>query len=234
MIPNGTVDTDLEARVATIRRRVAEAATSAGRHPDDVTIVAVSKTFPRSYVNHAYRAGLRVFAENRVQEIRDKFEMPLPDDAHLHLIGPLQTNKARQVIRFVDCIESVDRDRLVDALAKELAKQERTCSVLVQVNIAGEAQKSGCSPDEAETLVRQIMDVSELRCDGLMTIAPFVDDPKTVRPVFRGLRELRDRLRESTGLALPVLSMGMSGDFEVAIAEGATHVRIGRALFGTR
>jgi len=231
---NGAVDTAFEARAAEIRTRIAGAAANAGRDPADVTVVAVCKTFPRSYVNAAYDAGFRVFGENRVQEIRDKFEVPLPDDAHLHLIGPLQTNKAKQVIRYVDCIESIDRARLVDTLAKELAKQERTCSALVQVNIAGEAQKSGCDPDEAESLVRQIMDVPELSCDGLMTIAPFVDDPETIRPMFRGLREMRDRLHESTGLPLPILSMGMSGDFEVAIAEGATHVRIGRALFGER
>lgn len=231
---NTLVDTGFEVRAATIRARVAEAAEGAGRDPDDVTIVAVCKTFPRAYVNAAYEAGFRVFGENRVQEIRDKYETPLPDDASLHLIGPLQTNKVRQVLRDVDCIESVDRARLVSRLANELPKQERTCSVLVQVNVAGEAQKSGCAPEEAEALVRQVMDVPELTCDGLMTMAPFVDDPETVRPVFRQLCELRDLLRESTGLELPILSMGMSGDFEVAIAEGATHVRIGRALFGER
>jgi len=228
------MEATFETRAATVRHRVAEAASQAGRDPAEITIVAVCKTFPRSDVDAAYDAGLRVFGENRVQEIRDKFAVPLPDDAHLHLIGPLQTNKAKQVIPYVDCIESLDRARLVDTLAKELQRQERSCSVMVQVNVAGEAQKSGCEPGEAEALVRQIMNVPELRCEGLMTIAPFVDDPETIRPVFRQLRELRDRLRESTGLPLPSLSMGMSGDFEVAIGEGATHIRIGRALFGAR
>lgn len=231
---NNTMSISLESRVAQVREQIADATARAGREARDVTIVAVSKGFPRASVTDAYAAGLRVFAENRVQEIADKYEVPLPDDASLHLVGPLQTNKVRQVIRYVDRIESVDRLRLVNALARELPKQERTCSVLVQVNVAGEEQKSGCTPEDAEALVRRLMEVPELTCDGLMTMAPFVDDPETIRPVFTGLRELRDRLRETTGLSLPVLSMGMSGDFEVAIEEGATHVRIGRALFGER
>jgi pyridoxal phosphate enzyme (YggS family) len=128
----------------------------------------------------------------------------------------------------------VDRPRLVDSLAKTLSALERNCSVLVQVNISGEEQKSGCNPEDTELLVRQIMNVPELTCDGLMTMAPYVSDPETIRPVFTRLRELRDHLRDATGLELPVLSMGMSGDFHVAIEEGATHVRIGRALFGER
>lgn len=231
---NEMMEKTIKTRAAEILDHVDQAAKRAGRNPDDVTIVAVCKTFPRSSVSIAYEAGLRTFAENRVQEIRDKFEIPLPDDARLHLVGPLQTNKVRQAIQYVDRIETVDRSRLIKTLAKDLNKQERTCSVLVQINIAGEEQKSGCEPEEADSLVREIMDVPELTCDGLMTIAPFVDDPETIRPVFRDLRQLRDSLRESTGLKLPVLSMGMSGDFEVAIEEGATHVRIGRALFGER
>jgi len=228
------VDTGLARRANEIRQQVASAAERADRNPDDVTIVAVSKTFPRSYVEEAYDLGFRHFGENRVQEIREKFEAPLPEDAHVHLIGPLQTNKVRQVLPFVSRIESIDRARLVNALASELVKQERTCSVLVQVNIAGEEQKSGCRPDEAEALIRQIMAIPELACDGLMTMAPFVDDGDIVRSTFSGLRNLRDQLREKTGLPLPVLSMGMSGDFEIAIEEGATHVRIGRSIFGER
>lgn len=224
----------LELRAIDIRRQITEAAIKADRDPDEVTIVAVSKTFSRASVNEAYDLGFRHFGENRVQEIRDKFDVPLPEDANLHLIGPLQTNKVKQALGSVDRIESVDRNRLVNVLAKTLPAMERTCSVLVQVNIAGEEQKSGCDPEDVEALAGRIMDVPELVCDGLMTMAPYVDDPETIRPVFTRLRELRDQLREATGLELPVLSMGMSGDFHVAIEEGATHVRIGRALFGER
>lgn len=226
--------TGIASRLAAIREQIAEAALHANRDPSEITLTAVSKTFPREDVNTAYDLGLRVFGENRVQEIRDKYVDPLPGDAAVHLIGPLQTNKVRQVIQLVTRIESVDRPSLIAALAKELSKQARSCSVLIQVNIAGEAQKSGCSPDEAASLLEQIMDVPELSCDGLMTMAPYVNDPEIIRPVFAGLRQLRDELRESTGLTLPVLSMGMSGDFPIAIEEGATHVRIGRSLFGER
>lgn len=225
---------DLSTRAEEVRARVAAAATRAGRAPKDVTIVAVSKTFPREAVDAAYELGFRVFGESRVQEIREKFVTPLPPDATLHLIGQLQTNKVRQAIHHVHCIETVDRSSLVKALAKELPKQDRTMSVLVQVNVSGEEQKSGVAPQDAEALVRQIMAVPELTCDGLMTMAPLVDDPELARPTFRSLRELRDQLHESTGLPLPILSMGMSNDFEVAIEEGATHVRVGRSIFGHR
>jgi hypothetical protein len=226
--------TTLAERASQIRQHVDAAATRAGRDPEAITIVAVSKTFPREAVDAAYDLGFRHFGENRVQEIREKFATPLPDDADVHLIGPLQTNKVRQAIRVVHRIESVDRDRLIATLAEELAKQERSMSVLLQVNVSGEAQKSGCAPEDALALVRQVAAVPQLSCDGLMTMAPYVDDPETIRPVFARLRELRDEVREATGMPLPVLSMGMSGDYEVAIAEGATHIRIGRALFGDR
>lgn len=234
MSGHSAVSATLEERAIAIREQVRQAAESAEYDPDDITIVAVSKTFPRDMVDAAYHLGFRHFGENRVQEIRRKFETPLPDDAALHLIGPLQTNKVRQAIRSVDRIESVDRDRLIESLATELPKQEREMRVLLQVNIAGEDQKSGCNPADAESLLRMMLNVPELTCDGLMTMAPYVDDPVSVRPFFRHLRELRDQLQQQTGAALPVLSMGMSGDFEVAIAEGATHIRIGRALFGER
>jgi pyridoxal phosphate enzyme (YggS family) len=224
----------LSERAEVIRARVANAADRAGRSLDDVTIIAVSKTFPREAVDAAHHIGFRVFGESRVQEIRQKFDTPLPPDASLHLIGPLQTNKVRQAIRHVSCVQTVDRSSLVESLARELPKQELTMPVLVQVNVSGEGQKSGCTVDDACELLRQIQEVPELRCEGLMTMAPYVDDPEEIRPVFRQLRELRDRLRESSGAGLPFLSMGMSGDYEVAIEEGATHVRIGRSLFGAR
>jgi hypothetical protein len=224
----------LSTRAEAVRERIAAAATRAGREPGDVTIVAVSKTFPREAVDAAYELGFRVFGESRVQEIREKFATPLPSDASIHLIGQLQTNKVRPAIHHVACIETVDRSSLIKALATELPKQGRTMSVLLQVNVSGEEQKAGCAPVDADALVRQIMAVPGLSCDGLMTMAPLVDNVEDTRSTFRGLRELRDRLRESTGLSLPVLSMGMSNDFEIAIEEGATHVRIGRSIFGER
>lgn len=231
----GTMDLEaLRTRADAVRDRVSEAAERAGRSPKDVTIVAVSKTFPREAIDAAYGLGFRVFGENRVQEIREKFATPLSPGASLHLIGQLQTNKVRQVIRYVTCVETVDRASLVEALGKELRKAGETLSVLVQVNVSGEEQKAGIAPEDAEALVREVMAVPELSCDGLMTMAPLADDPEDTRPTFRGLRELRERLRASTGLTLPILSMGMSNDFEVAIEEGATHIRIGRALFGNR
>lgn len=228
------VPLDLEHRAATVRLQVEAAATRADRDPGEITIVAVSKTFPRSYVEAAYHLGFRAFGENRVQEIRTKYEEPLPANARIHLIGALQKNKVRQAVRVVNRVETVDRIALVETLAKELPRQGLTCSVLIQVNIAGETQKSGCQPEEAEKLLSQIANVPELSCDGLMTMAPYVDDPETVRPVFTELRTLRDHLQQVSGLALPDLSMGMSGDFRVAIEEGSTHVRLGRALFGDR
>lgn len=229
------VDVSLADRVTAVREQVAEAALAAGRAPGEVTVVAVSKTMPRAAVDEAFALGLRCFGENRVQEARAKFSQPLPPGATLHLIGQLQSNKARHACRLFDCIEAVDRPSLVDALAQEAAKAARRLPVLVQVNIAAEPQKAGCAPADALALARRIVATGCLRLDGLMTIAPLVVDAEEVRPVFRGLRELRDQLREHLpGCALPVLSMGMSNDFPVAIAEGATHVRIGRAIFGER
>lgn len=218
-----------------MREQVGEAALAAGRDANAVTVVAVSKTMPRSAVDEAVRLGLTHFGENRVQEAREKFAKPLPPGATLHLIGQLQSNKARHACRLFACIESVDRPSLVDALAVEATKAERLMPVLIQVNVAGEAQKAGCTPEDARALAMQIMSTECLRLDGLMTIAPLVADAEETRPVFRSLRELRDRLRDELhGQDLPVLSMGMSNDFAVGIAEGATHVRIGRAIFGER
>lgn len=235
MLGVDAVDVSLAGRIAAVQEQVREAALAAGRDATGVTVVAVSKTMPRSAVDEAIGLGLAHFGENRVQEAREKFAEPLPPGASLHLIGQLQSNKARHACRLFTCVESVDRSSLVDTLAAEAAKAERLMPVLIQVNIAGETQKAGCSPEDALALAKQIVGAECLRLDGLMTIAPFVADAAETRPVFRGLRELRDRLRDDLpGQNLPVLSMGMSNDFAVAIAEGATHVRIGRAIFGER
>jgi pyridoxal phosphate enzyme (YggS family) len=229
------LDLAVQERLAEVRERVARAAHDAGRDPAGVTIVAVSKTFPREAVDEAIRAGATVFGENRVQEARQKFATPPPPGVKLHLIGHLQSNKARHAVHLFDCIESVDRASLIERLDHEAAKLDKRLPVFLQVNVAREAQKTGCAPEEADALAGRIAATDHLILSGLMTIAPLVEDPEETRPVFRALRELRDRLREELALeTLSSLSMGMTNDYPVAIAEGATHIRLGRAIFGTR
>lgn len=224
----------LTERAEAVRRMVADAADRAGRNPADITIVAVSKMFPRELVDEAYAAGFRVFGESRVQEIRQKYTTPLPADAELHMIGTLQTNKIRQLLPFVRCVESLDRPHLLEALEREAAHQEVQCNVLIEVNIAGDEHKTGCDIPTAWDMSRAISAAPHLHLAGLMTIAPLVADPQLTRPTFAALRTLRDEMQQKLGFALPVLSMGMSNDFPIAIEEGASHLRIGRAIFGPR
>jgi pyridoxal phosphate enzyme (YggS family) len=222
-------------RVARIRELAAAAARRAGRAPDAVEIVAVSKTVERGLVDAAYAAGIRHFGENRVQEAATKFAVPLPNGATLHLVGQLQTNKAKPAAQLFGLVESVDRPALVEALDKAAALVGRRLPVLIQVNVAGERQKAGCMPADAADLVAMVAATGRLEPIGLMTIAPLVDEPEAVRPVFRALRHLRDELADRrSGHDFWMLSMGMTNDFAVAIEEGATHVRIGRAIFGER
>ena len=223
---------DLPSRIAVVKEQLAEAATRANRDPDSVTVVAVSKTVGLAEVEIAYEAGLRHFGENRVQEARNRLQGQLPPELILHLIGQLQTNKAGHAVDLFQVIESVDRPSLVTELEKQMSRRARSMPVLVQVNVAGEEQKSGCEPTDAEELARSVVASDHLDLRGLMTIAPLVGDPEQVRPIFRGLRELRDRLEQSLGLSLPTLSMGMTNDYQVAIEEGSTHIRVGRAIFG--
>lgn len=227
--------TRLEERVRSVQADIAQAAQNAGRDPAGITLIAVSKTFPREEVDAAYELGLRHFGENRVQEARAKFQAPLPDDATLHLIGHLQSNKAKQVPSLFQTVDSVDRASVITALDKAAQKSDAQLDVLLQVNVAGEAQKAGCSPDEAPELMRAIAETDTLVPKGLMTIAPIDAGGDAIRAVFRDLRELRDRLQvQFPALDLGELSMGMSNDFAEAIAEGATQIRIGRAIFGDR
>jgi pyridoxal phosphate enzyme (YggS family) len=227
------VDTGLATRVERVREQIAHAAKSVGRAPEEVTIVAVSKTVGGDEVDTAVALGLRHFGENRVQDARLKFIDPLPAGCFLHMIGHLQSNKARLAVALFDEIESVDRVSLIDALEHEAERRETPLAVLLQVNIAREPQKAGCAPEEATALMRRLADSPWLEPRGLMTMAPLVDDAELVRPIFAGLRALRDALRrQHPSLALETLSMGMSNDFMVAISEGATAVRIGRAIFG--
>lgn len=218
---------DIAANLAAIRARIAEACIRANRAPEEVTLVAVSKTHPQEAVVAALAAGQAVFGENRVQEAEAKF--PPLRAAHpamrLHIIGGLQTNKARDAVAVADVIESIDRPRLAAAIAAAMAKEGRRPDCLVQVNTGDEAQKSGVPRTEADAFIRAARDEYGLPVTGLMCIPPVETDP---RPHFALLREMAARH------GLPVLSMGMSADFEAAIAEGATLVRVGTAIFGHR
>jgi PLP dependent protein len=217
-------------RWAQIRARVDAACERAGRAPSEVTIIAVSKTHPAAAVREALAAGATDFGENYAQELVEK-RRELPD-VRWHYIGRLQRNKAKLVAGQVALVHAVDTVELAQELGKRAAGV--TQPVLLSVNLAGETTKGGVTGDQALELARAVATTPGVRLDGLMTMPPPSDDPEASRPVFTALRELRDRIAASIGAPLPVLSMGMSGDFEVAIACGATHVRIGTAIFGAR
>ena len=221
----------LAQRIESVAERIAAAADRSGRTSADVTLIGVTKTVGRDVVDEAYALGMRHFGENRVQDCVEKFATPLPGDAVLHEIGQLQTNKVKQAVQMFQVIHSVDRPSLVQALDKAATAQGKRIDVLIQVNVAGEDQKAGCEPDDAAGLIEAVQASSSLALRGLMTMAPLVATPEEARPVFAGLRELRDRITADHGVELPWLSMGMTNDFEVAIEEGATHVRVGRAIF---
>jgi hypothetical protein len=223
-----TADTVAE-RWAAVRASVAAACERAGRAPSDVTIVAVSKTHPASAIREAAAAGATDFGENYAQELATKqAELAVP---RWHFIGRLQRNKAKLVAGKVALVHAVDSEELAAELAKRAAGVQ---PILLAVNLAGETTKGGVTADTAPALAQRIAALANVRLDGLMTMPPPSDDPETSRPVFEALRELRDRISRELGRPLPVLSMGMSGDYEVAIQCGATHVRIGTAIFGRR
>ena len=220
-----------------IRARIDAACRAAGRDPGEVRLLPVSKTVDEARLRQAHAIGIREFGENKVQEAMGKWEAmaDLPDLRWV-LIGHLQTNKARYAARFASEFQALDSLRVAEALDAQLQKQGRALDVLVQVNTSGEATKFGLAPEEVPGFVRQLPAFASLRVRGLMTLALFSDDEARVRPCFVRLRELRERLRQEApeGIAMDELSMGMSGDFELAIAEGATTVRVGTAIFGRR
>jgi pyridoxal phosphate enzyme (YggS family) len=215
--------------LARVLARIEAACGRAKRDPASVRLVAVSKTQPASAVLEAFAAGQRAFGENYAQELRDKADA-LPE-ADWHFIGALQTNKAKLVVGRAVLVHTCDRAALADELNKRAAARSIVQRVLVEVNVGREAQKGGALPDDVEPLVRRIVDLPALACDGLMCIPPASGDP---RPHFGALRALRDRLRDGGLGALGELSMGMSADYETAIEEGATIVRVGTAIFGER
>ncbi len=216
-----------------VRGRIAAAARRAGRDPALVRLLAESKTVPLEQMRLAVAAGQLLFGENYLQEARPKIAA-LGPALSWHFIGHLQSNKAKAAMALFDVIHGVDRLKLAQALDSAAAATGARQEILIQVNLAGEASKSGAAPETVPGLLRELGRLPHLRVLGFMTLPPWLADPEAVRPYFRALRELRDRLEASLGLPLPELSMGMSGDFEVAVAEGATLVRVGTAIFGSR
>ncbi len=221
-------------RVAQVRRRIETAAIAGERDPAAVTLVAVGKTFPPEMLAAAVAAGVTDLGEIRVQETAAK--KPVVPAARWHLIGPLQRNKARRALELFDVIHTVDRPDLVQRLEYLLAQHwpERRQPILIEVNVGREPQKSGVLPEDAATLLTTALASAHLEVTGLMAIPPQTSDPEESRWHFRSVRELRDRLQDRCGAALPDLSMGMTQDFEIAVAEGATMVRVGTAIFGPR
>lgn len=228
--------TMLKENAARIQERMARAAARGGRNADEITLVAVSKTHPANAIREAYEAGLRHFGENRVQEWEGKRAGTEGLAASWHLIGHLQSNKAARAARLFHSVDSVDDVALAQRLDRARAEAGITgkLRVLIEVRVAQEESKSGMEITKLASAVEKIAELPRLQLQGLMCIPPFLEDAEQVRPFFRKLRVLRDGLTAKLGLELPVLSMGMSHDFEVAIEEGATEVRVGTALFGTR
>jgi PLP dependent protein len=226
--------TSVAANLERVRERVARAAESAGRRAGEITIVAVSKTFPPGAIRAAHEAGLRHFGENRVQEFDAKQPKLADIDATWHFIGHLQSNKARRAVNLFDCIDSVDSLALAQKLDAAAAAESKRLPILIEVHLGAEQSKSGVAEAEISALAENLLPLPHLELRGLMAVPPYFDDPQRARPHFRKLRGLRDDLSRRINRPLPVLSMGMSHDFEVAIEEGATEIRLGTALFGTR
>jgi pyridoxal phosphate enzyme (YggS family) len=224
---------DLTANINQIRERITRACERAGRSPDSVALLAVSKGQPPEAVRAAADAGLTLFGENKIQE--GKAKIPLcPGKLRWHMIGHLQTNKSRDAVEFFEMIESVDSLHLAEEINKRAEQSAKTMRILLEANLAGEASKFGYKADQLLAELPQLNSLPRLEIHGLMTVPPWGPVAEKARPVFRKLRELKERCEQILGAPLPHLSMGMSGDFEVAIEEGATIVRIGTALFGPR
>ena len=219
--------------LADIRGRIESAALRAGRDPASVQLVAVSKTHPADAVRAAAAAGQCLFGESRVQEAREKIPA-CPPSLEWHFIGHLQKNKVRHALPLFDFFHSIDSMALAQAMDRIACESGRTVTGLLEVNVSGEATKHGFTPEQLRAEFSALTSLPHLRVVGLMTMAPYAEDAEQARPVFRALRELRDGLQQTLGTSLPHLSMGMSGDFEPAIAEGATLVRIGSSIFGDR
>lgn len=218
-----------------VEAKVSEACARSGRSRSDVTLIAVSKTKPVEMIREAMEAGADTFGENKVQELCEKYEV-LPRDLHWHLIGHLQRNKVKYVVDKAELIHSVDSLRLAEEISREAVKKEVQVKILIEVNVAEEESKFGVKVDDTEELVREIAKLPNVHIEGLMTIAPYVENPEENRMVFRTLKKLAVdiKMKNIDNVRMDVLSMGMTGDYEVAIEEGATMVRVGTGIFGER
>ena len=223
----------LAENLASLQQRIEAACARAGRDPATVTLLAVSKGQPPEAVRAAAELGLSSFGENKVQEGKAKIGM-CPGRLRWHMIGHLQSNKCRDAVHFFSMIEGVDSHALAQEIHRCAEKQAKTMPILLEVNIAGESSKFGYKPEAVLADLDAINALPRVELHGLMTIAPWSPEPEKARPIFRKLRELKERCEQKMGVPLPVLSMGMSGDFEVAIEEGATIIRVGTSLFGAR
>ncbi|MBL9135577.1 MAG: YggS family pyridoxal phosphate-dependent enzyme [Verrucomicrobiales bacterium] len=224
---------ELAENLAGIQTRIAAACARAGRDPASVELMAVSKTHPPEAVREVARLGIRLFGESRIQEAKLKIPQ-CPGNLRWQLIGHLQTNKARDAVQLFEMIQSVDSLHLAAELQKRAEAASKTLGILLEVNVAGESTKFGYRPDQLLIDLPQINAFRRLEIHGLMCMAPYATNPETIRPVFRRCRELARECESLLGAPLPVLSMGMSGDFEVAIEEGSTLVRVGSGIFGDR
>ena len=226
----------MKTNIEHIRQRIQAAAESCGRNPESIQLVAVSKTIPAERVKTAVAEGIAVLGENYIQEAREKIEKLSDLSVSWHFIGHLQRNKAKFAVRLFDLIHSVDSFRLAREIDKQAGKISKNQAILIQVNTGKEDSKSGIYAEDAMALVRETAQLENVNIRGLMTLPPYFNAPEKVRPYFQALRQLRDRIREEAipGVEMGTLSMGMTGDFETAIEEGATMVRIGTAIFGER
>lgn len=218
-----------------VREKIDEACDRSGRNRENVTLISVSKTKPLSMLMEAYEAGSRDFGENKVQELLDKLPK-MPEDVRWHMIGHLQRNKVKYIVGKVHMIHSVDSLRLAEEISKEAVKQKTEVNILLEVNVAGEESKFGVTPEETESLVLAVSKLPGIRICGLMTIAPFVENAEDNRQYFRKIRQLSVDIERKNidNVSMNVLSMGMTGDYSVAVEEGATYVRVGTAIFGER
>lgn len=221
--------------ISSVEERIQAACARSGRSREDVTLICVTKTMPVSDLQQAYDAGQRSFGENRVQEINEKFPR-LPRDIRWHMIGHLQRNKVRYLMDKAVMIHSVDSAALAQTISREAVRAGRVMDILLEVNAAGEESKFGLGYEDVLPLIREIAPLPGIRICGLMTVPPYTDDPETSRPFFKKLRELAVDITSQSidNVSMHILSMGMTGDFEVAIEEGATHIRVGTAIFGKR
>ncbi|MBN2795468.1 MAG: YggS family pyridoxal phosphate-dependent enzyme [Clostridia bacterium] len=226
----------LKINLDAINQKIVQACQRVGRSPEEITLIAVSKTVEADVMNASVEYGVQVFGENKVQEIRRKFP-DVVSGPKWHLIGHLQSNKVKYIIDKVELIHSVDSFKLAEEINKRAGLENRLMDVLIQVDIAEETQKFGCDKDELYQLIKDILKLDHIRIKGLMFIAPFVDNPEEVRVYFKEMKQLFDQIKveiKHDHLSMDTLSMGMTGDFEVAIEEGATMIRVGTGIFGKR